>query len=126
VARVFEKSGLRPEAVIVHSFAAIAKSNSVLASTDMSCNDRKSIAIVVKIARKGFQGLLEAAAIATQQLRPSRGRSRSVVMDSENERATALADSVLATHENKKGQRYLRMKGRPNMHIALHYEREAA
>ncbi|KAJ5855191.1 hypothetical protein N7534_007734 [Penicillium rubens] len=121
VSRAFPTSVSPPEDIIVLAFAAIARSNVLLSSRSMSQKDRESIKKTVERARSGLQGLLEAAAVASQEIRRSRSRSQSVFPGAEGtpDRQTS------APNTNKKGTSFREMQRRPNMHIGVHYADDA-
>ncbi|KAJ6185889.1 hypothetical protein N7519_007190 [Penicillium mononematosum] len=121
VSRAFPTSVSPPEDIIVLAFAAIARSNVLLSSRTMSQKDRESIKKTVERARSGLQGLLEAAALASQEIRRSRSRSQSIFLGAEGtpDRQTP------APSTNKKGTSFREMQRRPNMHIGIHYADDA-
>jgi hypothetical protein len=132
VSRVFRWSSWRVEDIIIWVFAAIAKSNSVLAYSSMSAQDRANLREIIIIARRGLQDLLEAAVIATEEIRPVRSQSRSLslAVSEAGSRAPSLALCQTAQwtsqpQKSKKSKDLRSIKGRPNMHIALHYEQQA-
>jgi hypothetical protein len=85
---------------IVRVFARIAKNNTVLLSRKISASDCKQLPQIIRNARHGLQRLLEAAAEMPPQSRTQ-------------------------PQSSKKTREFRNMMRRPNMHIGVHYPRQA-
>lgn len=132
--------------IIVYMYAMMAKTNSILMSRSMMPSERRELKKHLIRSRLLYQCLCEAAATAT----PSRSRSTSVASSRSPSprRRTSWSQVSLDTHHSeqlddnddaidenvdlelgyeegatlsKKGGGYRALKGRPNVHVALHH-----
>ncbi|KOC15938.1 hypothetical protein AFLA70_169g002151 [Aspergillus flavus AF70] len=120
--------------VIVSVYAAIARSNSVLAWRSMQEKDRHLLKDIIIHARRGLQSLIEVAAIAAEEIQPTRSRSRSTSTLSLSQhcvpgssRDNSPASIVWASKpiETKKSIQLRALQNRPNIHIGLHYVQQS-
>ena len=107
--------------IIVTCFASIAKSTTLLMSDRLTAEDRAGFSTTVKNARLLFQNLLETAAQASISNSQSRSATPNRV-EAAIHSAVPLADSGENARVTNKSLEYRQDKGRPNVHIGLHYD----
>ncbi|KAL8866498.1 MAG: hypothetical protein Q9174_006271 [Haloplaca sp. 1 TL-2023] len=141
-----------PVDCIVHCFAAMAKSNTVILALKMSAEDRVNMDRTIRHARKSFQRIYECAALANSSSfkrgeRPSSQRSLtpaipsrqdSVDFDDELDEIDDISNRRLSKYNqlaesftvsgktSKKVVDFRKYLSRPNVHMGLHYTDVAA
>lgn len=130
ISTLFDPQDYRPEDIVVSVFAAIAKSNSTLAWPSMSAEDRAQLKPIIVHARSGLQHLIQAAVIASEEIRPAQRATSVASTTAESQRSTSVPLSQVSVWSSrprisKKSQKLVAMQGRPNMHIGLHYPAQA-
>ncbi|OJD09613.1 hypothetical protein ACJ73_10186, partial [Blastomyces percursus] len=121
-----------PVDIITGIFADIARSHSVLVSWSIKFSERQELRSIILKARRGVQNLLECAAVAAEEVRPARSRSRSqsecLFLMLEALPKPAKSGMTIMTSrrvETKISKAFRAMQRRPNMHIGLHYVTQA-
>lgn len=133
-AREMRSKGFDAVDMIVSCFALQAHSNAVILAKSMSSTDRHNLPKIIRTARRGFQKLFEAAAIATSTTIPSNQTSRAgsqssqyseirYLSDRELEEASTITEGLKATDKAKEFRQY---QQRPNLHTGLHFSVMAA
>ena len=123
-----------PRREITRTFAAIAKSNSLMAFPSISKTDRDELDKTVKLARSRLQCLFKAAIVSsdgktTEIVRP--GNSADLPQTQlDSGLAPALVTVPIweitdASRLSKTGQYWLRALHRPNIHLGVHVQEEA-
>lgn len=114
--------------MIVASFAAVAKSNTLLMADEITAEDLSNFVAIIRHRRNWFKLLLETAVVSAEGNIRSRAHTPSspqrthipqsvetVGIDSELDSLTALVPKTT------KGWEYRNDQKRPNFHVAMHY-----
>jgi hypothetical protein len=125
IRREFGVVQYQPEERIVKIFAAIAKSNSLLAYPSVDEDDRKCFDTIVKDARLAFQKLCRAVAQASTRTRRSRISSQPPTR-TDSGRITPIPQEIDSGTTTHKADFWESVTRRPNVHIGLHYALDAA
>ncbi|KAJ5124136.1 uncharacterized protein N7515_007961 [Penicillium bovifimosum] len=125
IRRTFGVVQYQPEERVVTVFAAIAKSNSLLAYHTIPEEDRQSFNKIITDARSAFQSLCTAVIKASRGPRRSRNSSRAARSSSTSRERSPTAQTDDPGTTQKADFWGLAMK-RPNVHTALHYSLDAS
>lgn len=118
-----------PLAYIVSSFAAVAKSNSVLMGSEISELDRVNFDSIVIEGRKRYQELSKCAANYIKKVRHEGGMATPAIPGSPSSSTSQFLKPTISRSKVEEESKQLKQRqnqhmnnlNRPNIHIGLHY-----
>lgn len=123
VPTVFTQSSKSSVDIRVTCIASITKSTTLLMSDQLSIHDRAEFS-TVKTSRRLFQNLLEVPAKASSS-NPWSQSATPVCVEASNS-VLAIESEAQAERVTTRALEYCQDKGRPNVHIGLHYDASLA